>query len=215
MKKWLLLFVLFSVPALYSQDFVIEGFASTKLISDKIINRSIKRLKKDYPDITSVRVRKMLAKRGAYMDAARNTLEYKKGIKFQYISGIFNKAASLRARTRGRFFGGKASYRQLPSGIVVATIKLKLNKEIKQNRSKLKIYEVEGICKKKQVNILMELRQARMDAICKGIELAAKDNNMQIEGKILKGKVYVIKTITDSLDKPYKVKIKLQVQFYR
>lgn len=198
----------------YGEDFFAEGFSSTKLVSDSLAKRYLASIRRRNPNATLEDAKIMVAKRSAMMDAMRNQAEYLNGITFEYENNTFTKKKALVTRSKGMFRFQRPNYQVLKSGTVIARIKIQQkNTAIAKARKNLKIYKVIGVCKKKQKNIFMAMRQAKMNAVQQAIVRAIKNENpARFKGKTL-GRVYIVKTIDDRLEPYYKIKMHVQVHF--
>ena len=197
---------------LIAQSYVVEGFSSVHLVSDKLAQKILLGMQKRDPQATIEDARLRIARRQANMDAMRNMAEYLNGIKFEFKGNKLHRKMAV--GSTGMFRRGQFSYRLLPSGIVIATRKISLKEEIKKKRKNLKIYQVTGVCLKPQANILMAMRQARMDAVAKAIAMAIQDQSPQAkEDGLYQGTVYIVCTKKDDPAKTYQVIMELQVEF--
>ena len=208
----LILLILIVSPGILAQVYIVEGFSSMHLVSDRLAQRALNSLQRRNPQATIDDARMAIARRQASMDAMRNMAEYMNGIKFEFRGNKFHR--KLVAGSKGMFRWGRYSYRVLPSGIVVATRRIELKEEIKKKRMhSLKIYQVTGVCQKPQANILMTMRHARMDAVSKAVAMAIQEQAPQNKDGAYQGTVYIVCTKKDNTAKDYQVTMELQVEF--
>jgi hypothetical protein len=199
-------------PLSAQSDIVAEGFASLSSVSDEVARRALTAMQQRSPSSTLDDARLVIAQRTARMDAIRNVAEYVHGIQFEYSQGSF--APKMILRTEGDANIGAVTFRQLESGLVVASTRLPLPEEQQQIRQMLRAYEVTGVAAgTDEENPLMIMRTARADAFMKAVQQAISGSRPEAaaSGATVRGTLYIVETVGDEPGEPYRLTMRLQV----
>ncbi len=199
-------------PVSAQQDVMAEGFASIASVSDAVARQTLTSLRQQNPAATLEEARISIARRTARMDAIRNVAEYVHGIQFEYSQGSF--APKMTLRTEGDVDIGAATFRQLESGLVVASMRLPLPEEQRAVRRGLKTYEVTGVAPgTDEDNPLKIMRNARADALMKAVQQAISERmpGAAESGATVRGTLYIVETVGDEPGEPYRLTMRLQV----
>ena len=201
-------------PVSAQQDVVAEGYASIAGVSDAIAQRTLTSMQQRNPSATLEEARLTITQRTARMDAIRNVAEYVHGIQFEYSQGSF--APKMTLRTEGAANIGAVTFRQLESGLVVASTRLPLSEEQRAVRRGLKTYEVTGVSSgTDEDNPLRTMRNARADAFMKAVQQAITERMPRAaeSGAPVQGTLYIVETVGDEPGESYRLTMRLQVLF--
>ncbi len=199
-------------PIYAQQDVVAEGYASFAGVSNAMAQRMLTSMQQRNPSATLEQARLSISQRTARMDAIRNVAEYVHGIQFEYSQGSFSPKMTL--RTEGDANIGAVTFRQLESGLVVASTRLPLAEEQRAVRRGLKTYEVTGVASGTDgENPLRTMRNARADAFMKAVQQAIAERMPRAaeSGATVRGTLYIVGTVGDESGAPYRLTMRLQV----
>ena len=200
-------------PVSAQQGVVAEGYASIAGVSDAVSQRTLTAMQQRSSSATLEDAKLSIAQRTARMDAIRNVAEYVHGIQFEYSQGSF--APKMTLRTEGAANIGAVTFRQLESGLVVASTRLPLPEEQRQIRQRLKTYEVTGVASgTDEDNPLRTMRNARADAFMKAVQQAITERMPRAaeSGAPVQGILYIVETVGDESGESYRLTMRLQVQ---
>ena len=218
MKRTLITFgcligmLVYTQPISAQQDVVAEGYASIAGVSDAVAQRTLTAMQQRNPSTTLEQARLSITQRTARMDAIRNVAEYVHGIQFEYSQGSF--APKMILRTEGDANIGTVTFRQLESGLVVASTRVPLSEEQRTVRRGLKTYEVTGVASgSDEENPLRVMRNARADAFMKAVQQAITEQMPRAaeSGAPVQGTLYIVETVGDESGEPYRLTMRLQV----
>ena len=211
----LIVMLVYTQPASAQQDIVAEGYASIASVSNAIAQRTLTSMQRQNPSATLEDAKLSIAQRTARMDAIRNVAEYIHGIQFEYSQGSF--APKMTLRTEGDANIGAVTFRQLESGLVVASTRLPLAEDQRAVRLGLKTYEVTGVSSgTDEDNPLRTMRNARADAFMKAVQQAITERRPLAaeSGATVRGTLYIVETVGDEPGESYRLTMRLQVLLY-
>jgi len=200
-------------PISAQQSVVAEGYASIAGVSNANARRALTSMQQQNPSATLDQAKLSISQRTARTDAFRNVAEYVHGIQFEYSQGSF--APKMTLRTEGAASMGAVTFRQLESGIVVASTRVPLPEKQQQIRESLKTYEVTGVTSgSDEENPLRIMRNARADAFMKAVQQAIAEQmpSAAESGATVKGTLFIVETVGDESGESYKLTMRLQVR---
>ena len=121
----------------------------------------------------------------------------------------------MTARTTGGIQPGRYTFRTLQSGLIVASLEVRMPAEVGAAREGLRRYEVTGSCEDEQAaSVVAAMRQARMDAIGKAVRQALEERYQgRVESnRTYTGTVYIVRTMEDEPGIPYRVTMEVLVR---
>lgn len=199
-------------PVSAQQNVVAEGYASIAGVSDATAQRTLTSMQQRSSSATLDDAKLSIAQRTARMDAIRNVAEYVHGIQFEYSQGSF--APKMILRTEGVANIGAVTFRQLESGLVVASTRVPMPEEQQQIRQSLKTYEVTGVSSgTDEDNPLRTMRNARADAFMKAVQQAITERMPRAaeSGAPVQGTLFIVQTVGDESGESYRLTMRLQV----
>ena len=195
------------------QDIAAEGFSSPAAVSDDVARQALPSLQRRDPGATLQDAKVSVARRAARTDAIRSAAEYLHGVQFEFSQGRFTP--TITTQTEGTVSMGSFTFRQLDSGMVVASMRIPLSEAQRAARRGLETYELTGIATETEgENPLMVMRTARMDAYVKAVQRAVSDSGSGAlePGATVRGTLYIVETVGDVPGEPYRLIMRLQVR---